>query len=904
MRFIKILFIIIIGLPFAAQAQRGVLFGKITDNVTNEALISANVQFKNKGVNADFEGNYTIDLPEGTHEIVFSYVGYNEQTLTITITAGETTELNVAMVGNLSFQEVVKIADIAIERKTPVAFTNVATRQIAEELASQDLPMILNSTPGIYATQQGGGDGDARINIRGFNQRNIAVMLDGVPVNDMENGWVYWSNWFGLDLVTKTMQVQRGLGASRLAIPSVGGTINILTQGINNEPVARARVETGTGNFVRATASYSSGRLENGWGYSLAGSYKQSDGWTDGTFSKGYFYYFRIDKAFGNNNNQMISLTGFGAPQEHGQRPFKKAIGVYSFDYAKDVGISQGVLDSIALVNQVSDAGRKYNEHWGTLNGEEMSTRKNYYHKPQFSLRHSWTINEKLYLSNVAYLSVGRGGGTAPESSMPITADGQVDLDSVYRTNSTVSFLNPDARSTNILRASVNNHFWTGFLSNITYDIDDAFKFSGGIDFRYYRGDHFRMVYDLLGGNYYYGTGNSRINEDTTKLYEGDRYDYDNSAFIYWGGAFGLLEYNTGPFSAFINLSAAQVRYALEDYMKPMAVDLADTSFYVSYDNPVTIGDETYTVNSPEAKNQRIDWITRPSFTVKLGASYNIGESHNVFLNTGYLSRPTRYINTVNTFINPIAAFDNIQNELIFAYEVGYQYKSSIFSANLNAYWTNWFNKPLERAPTVLEDPSDPESDRIPINVNGISALHKGIELDFVFKLTDELEVQGLVSLGDWFWNSEAIAELPDGTTYEFDATGVHVGDAAQTQLGAMIRYEPIERLYFKVRGTYFDRYYADFVPESLKGRTARRDSWRAPAYLMLDYHMGYGIKINGVKTNLRLSVLNVLDAIYVTDATNNDGFIAPSYTDFDAKSAGVFFGLGRRWNASITITL
>ena len=73
--------------------------------------------------------------------------------------------------------------------------------------------MILNTTPSVYATQQGGGAGDARINIRGFNQRNIAVMINGVPQNDMENGWVYWSNWDGVGTKAVLIQVQRGLSA-------------------------------------------------------------------------------------------------------------------------------------------------------------------------------------------------------------------------------------------------------------------------------------------------------------------------------------------------------------------------------------------------------------------------------------------------------------------------------------------------------------------------------------------------------------------------------------------------------------------------------------------------------------------------------------------------------------------
>ena len=72
--------------------------------------------------------------------------------------------------------------------------------------------MILNSTPGVYATQAGSDDNGPSISIRGFKQRNVSVLVDGIPVNDMESGAVFWNNWFGLDLVTQTMQVQRGLG--------------------------------------------------------------------------------------------------------------------------------------------------------------------------------------------------------------------------------------------------------------------------------------------------------------------------------------------------------------------------------------------------------------------------------------------------------------------------------------------------------------------------------------------------------------------------------------------------------------------------------------------------------------------------------------------------------------------
>ena len=107
------------------------------------------------------------------------------------------------------------------DETSPVAYTNVSKEEMEVRLGSQDIPMILNTTPSVYATQQGGGAGDARINVRGFNQRNVAVMINGVPQNDMENGWVYWSNWSGLDAVTSNIQVQRGLGASSMAAAAI-----------------------------------------------------------------------------------------------------------------------------------------------------------------------------------------------------------------------------------------------------------------------------------------------------------------------------------------------------------------------------------------------------------------------------------------------------------------------------------------------------------------------------------------------------------------------------------------------------------------------------------------------------------------------------------------------------------
>lgn len=110
-----------------------------------------------------------------------------------------------------------------------------APSEIALKVGNLEFPEVMNRTPGVYATKQGGGYGDSRISLRGFDQRNTSFLINGQPVNDMENGWVYWSNWQGLTDVASGIQIQRGLGASRLAVPSVGGTVSIFTKAAQME---------------------------------------------------------------------------------------------------------------------------------------------------------------------------------------------------------------------------------------------------------------------------------------------------------------------------------------------------------------------------------------------------------------------------------------------------------------------------------------------------------------------------------------------------------------------------------------------------------------------------------------------------------------------------------------------
>ena len=919
----------------SASAQTEIS-GNVIDANTGEALIGATIIYgKGKGSATDFDGNYSFSILEGERSIRVSYVGYKEINKIVNI--GSKAQVLNFKLKTVLLNEVQVVADIARDRETPVAFSTIPMKQINEELASQDIPMVLNSTPGVYATQSGGGDGDARITIRGFNQRNVAVMIDGIPVNDMENGWVYWSNWFGLDAVTSNIQIQRGLGASKIAIPSVGGTMNILTKGTGNKSGGVVKQSIGSFGKLRTSVGYNSGKMDNGWGLTLAGSYKKGNGFVDETWSEGFFYYAKIQKELGNH---ILSFSAMGAPQKHGQRSYKSDIATYDTTFARSLG------DTSDFAGRIVNKGINFNKHWGNLdrwnlnsngdtlhNREKLNTKQNYYHKPQFSLRDFWTVNESFYISNILYASIGNGGGTGLSGNTNNYDEfGQYNLQEAYNANSNnidgLYSLSENKAGT-YLRSSINNHFWYGGLSTLNYQLNEKTSLSSGLDMRYYKGEHYREVYDLLGADYAIDASNGVQDSEVKRV--GDKVGYNNDGIVKWSGVFSQMEYSNGMLSAFFNISASNSAYKRIDYFRKKDLVLSDTTYFESLgtsvatelefdENGILIGANktmvmdtvlhngiAYTMNSPEAKLAETNWKWIRGFTIKSGANFNLDEYNNIFFNVGYISKAPRF-NNVYYYDNTL--FRDIKNEVVQAIEGGYSFRSSKFSANLNGYYTLWQNKPSNGGVTVLVDDVTYRA-----NINGMDALHKGIEMDFSYKILPNLGVEGLMSLGDWKWmSSDTVRFLDDNNSpitddfgteiiATFDADGVHVGDAAQTQFGLSIRYEPSYNSYVKLRATYFDNYYADFDPLSLNGANSGRESWIIPSYNLIDLHAGIKFKISQrTKMDIKLSILNLFNEIYISDAQNNDPYNA-SYQDFDAKSAGVFFGLGRRINLSAKFT-
>lgn len=904
----RLILTLLFFLPLFLSAQNYEVSILVKDATTNKGLYGAKVIMGEKFKQISNDEGFVVfpEVPPGTYNVMVSLMTYDTVSRMITV-KNANVKTEIILGENIELEEVKVIGNIVSDRKTPVAVTKIDPKKIQEELGSRDLPMLLNSTPGVFATQTGGGDGDSRITVRGFDQRNVGVLIDGVPVNDMENGWVYWSNWFGLDAITSNVQVQRGLGATKLAMPSVGGTLNILTQGIGGKKGITFRQELASGLFLRSSLSYNSGLLKNGFGVTFSGSYKHGNGWVDGTNTQGWFYYLKVQKKL---KKHLLSLSGFAAPQQHGQRSFNQRIQYFDGKTATDMGLN---IDS----SQVYDRGVKFNEHWGyiTRDGKRqiLNERLNYYNKPQITLKDFWQVNKKLSISNIAYSSIGRGGGTKlfNYSAAVRAEDGTIDWDKVVQNNreqvvfgQTVTTVDPfyhptEYKSNNIITSSVNNHFWVGYLSQFNYNYSKNLQFAGGLDYRFYKGTHYRVITDLLGGDYY--VNNSNQNQASPVLREGDKmaeankpYENHRDGLVQWGGAFGQMEYSGTRWTTFVNLTAVYNGYKGIDYFQKKQLDLGDTTLLIGYNDTVTYNGQTYDRNSAGLEYNQTEWKWVPGFTFKTGASYTLNEFSNVFVNAGYLNRTPMFSNVIDNNTNKF--FRELVNEKILAFEAGYAYANKNFGINVNGYFTNWKNKPIPFG-VAIPDPNDPTS-TIRINVNGMDAIHLGGEVDLAWQINKKLSAEVMVSIGDWRWNSVESLYVPEiNDTISFDAKGVHVGDAAQSSYSASLRYEPAKNFYLKFQYMYFDRYYAQFDPFSLSGVNGGHDAWKIPGYGLMNLFAGYRYKMKKADLNFNGSITNVMNSIYIADARDNQ-----FGTNFDAASAGVMYGQGFRYSLAVSI--
>lgn len=846
---------------------QNIITGTVVDS-NGEPLPDADITVQGTGetVSTDLDGNYSIEAPDGEQVLLIEFLGLGSKEQKVKV-KGDTTVGTVILTDGGAIDEVVFIGkgiiDVATGRATPVAVSTIRAEEIQEKGGNQEFPEILKNTPSVYVSGQAGGYGDSEIRVRGFDQTNTAYLLNGQPINGMEDGKMYWSNWSGMMDIATAVQTQRGLGASKLAISSVGGTTNIITKATDAEQNGSLKFTVANNGYWKSTAQYSTGLSngDTGFGATVLMSYWRGDGYMEGTRGEGQNYF--ISLGYKPNEAHTFNFLLTGAPQKHDQA-FNETIGDYM------------------------TYGLKYNNNYGFYNdGTYKTMRRNYYHKPVANLNWDWEISEKSNLSTVLYASWGRGGGTGPAGARYATTEngGYVDWSTTVANNAAIT----DGSNGSIIRASVNNHNWYGLVTNFNTELTDDLTFNIGFDGRTYKGSHYRKVIDFLGMSSYTDTRDVAYPDGSlvpatrviTKSQKADpwnalsdnpshdqRLAWDYEETINYGGFFGQLEYDREFFSAFVQGSISQQWHTRTDFYN-------------------------YTPGNQDAED-----VNNSGYNIKGGFNIKPNKFHNFYVNSGYYSKQPFHDNIYLNFRNDVNPLTT--NEKVFGLEAGYKYSSRPLDVSVNLYRTHWKDRVEGRSYTQVDEATGVEQ-QITVQNSGVNQLHQGVELDFFANLHRMVDLKGFFSWGDWEYDDD-IYEREYDENLNLISEGVQnvddskVGGAAQTTAGLGLIFEPIKGLKFDADWRYYHRLYADVVVEQ---------NVMLPSYNLFDVGAGYEKPLGGgfKSIGFRVNVNNLFDNEYIAEITrlgdNSNGYYGSS--DITLNSQGMF-GMGRTFNAALTL--
>lgn len=502
----------------------------------------------------------------------------------------------------------------------------------------------------------------------------------------------------------------------------------------------------------------------------------------------------------------------------------------------------------------------------------------------------------------------------------------------------TLGYVNTAASATNTTNgismiAGINSHNWYGGILNLNKKLDKNFTLDFGVDVRTYKGIHTRNLNDLLGGTTFLDTAdknNPSVYVNTTSsakpswnpfyVVTKDKAIIRNyDGLVNWYGGFTQLEYSKDNLTAFIQGAVSSQGFKRVDRFSYLATDpLSETDF----------------------KNIL-------GGNVKGGANYNIGENHNVFVNSGYYSKQPFFSSVYPNNLSLVN--ENLTNEKIFGLELGYGYRSQKFNANLNFYRTSWKDRFLTTSANIDDDGlASTPTVRGTAFLEGIEQIHMGGEFDFVYKPIKRLNINGSLSIGNWKYGSDVTASYqdanggviknPSGTPFSetLYIDGLKVGNTAQTTASIGASFEVIERVIIDGNYNFVDNLYAKIDADKFKTKVlSDQGSLKVPSYGLVDAGFSYKMLIGKNKSNsvnFRLNVNNLLDKIYISESASNQftateaefngntgngsglkGAIASptKYTTYaDYQNRGIYkgtdvrnnvnFGFGRTWNFSL----
>ncbi len=705
----------------------------------------------------------------------------------------------------------------AKERETPVTFSNLNKKQIEERYTVQDIPVLLSELPSMTSySENGNGIGYNYINLRGFDQRRLSVMINGIPQNDPEDHNVYWIDFPDLLSSASDIQVQRGAGSAFYGPPAIGGSINLITTPFTHKPGIKFQSLIGFQEFGDSTAisthkyetSVNSGLIDNTYmlygklSKITSGGYREQS-WVD--LSSYFLGAVRFDE------NITTRFHFFGGPLK---------------DALSYVGVPK-------YVNEDLNLRRKNYSYWefdstGKSLGYAVPQKQQAsegFSQPHYELINEWKIDSSNTLVNTLFYYNGEGyydyDGDWIWYDANITSWFQqhVGYDSTYGVSKFPSM---------ILRGFVENHQW-GWLPHLDMNLG-AIKMTVGAELRFHRSTHWGSI--------------PFASEFPSGAYNPD---------------FHFYEYNGGKdiVSAFVH-----TMYSVDDKLSLMGdLQLVNNSYSIS--NEKFLGnsfDKNYLFLNP-----------------KFGVNYNIDSQWNTYLSLAYTSREPRLKNLYAAeeafygaqpqFVHTNGSYDFsnplVKPEHLIDIELGAGYQDMDVHAGANLYWMEFNDELVENGQIDLYGS--------PITGNAKRTRHIGLELEGLAKFDKEISISGNVSFSqNWFVDHSEFVQADDGnggTIYvPLSLNGNSLKGFPNLLWNLRVMYN-----FKQVTSSLVAKYVGTFYTDNFENGDNKNDE-----YTVINFEFLYRVpKVLGSDLAFHFEVRNLLNKLYMMNGQANAFFPA-----------------------------
>lgn len=716
----------------------------------------------------------------------------------------------------------------------------------------------------------------ARFKTRGYDFSNSKTFMNGVPLENLDNGSTNYSAFSGLTSILRTREISMGLRPNTYGFGGMGINTDIDTRA----SIQRKRTEIGysfsDGNYThRWTFTHCTGINKKGWAFSFSGSRRWSDeGYVPGTYTNSWSYFVGIDKKI--STKRTVSFVAFNSPSQSG-------------------GQRSAVDEMDSLVGS-----HYYNPSWGYQNGKKRNANVIKNNQPTIILTDEIKFNNSSSLVNAASISLETKGNTSLEyfnapnpspdyykylpsyetdptvanlTAQQIKTDinyRQINWDALYASNQSHAETIDNAtvngrtgqtfsglRSSYIIGERINKSLKANFASTYNRRVGNHLNLTVGLVLLSQNDHYYKRLDDLLGGQYYvdlnqYAIGSfptnpsvqyPNLNKPNSIIKAGDKYGYDYNAHI--------NKQEVWAQSAF--------KYRKIDFF--IAGEVSHTAFW-RYGN-VTTG--LYPNNS-EGKSAVYSFT---NLSLKGGLTYKINGKNYLFASAAYLTQAPEFKNIFLSAENRDQVQDKISNQQTTSVEGGYILNAPTLRLRLSSYYTQ-----IDHQMNVMSFYNDDYYTYTNYGISNISKVHYGGELGFEAKLTPEVIINSAASVGRYYYNSRQNATTVNDNTQGIIgkdtvfSMNYRVANTPQEAYSLGIEYRSVKYWYIGINANYFDQIWAGFNPIRLTKQAVSdvvfqsKDYYniinqqRLPSQLILNLAGGYSWKLPKLWLHKNLSLL------------------------------------------------